>query len=238
MGAASEIGTAVTRRFQAEGAVVVGVDVEEHGVGDESLTADFRDEGAVADAFAHVADRYERIDAVYNNVGRMDPADGSILDLDLATWRRQQDTNLTTVMLSCKHAVPHLRRNPSGGAIVNAASFLGTIGAATAPMAFSASKAAVIQLTRDLGVHLARSGVRVNSVSFGPIATEQQRRQLERTASILPARIAHWPTGRYGTLDEAAAAVVFLAGPDAGFLTAHDLELDGGITRAFTVPDP
>ena len=121
--------------------------------------------------------------------------------------------------------------------MVNAASFLADIGAATAPMGYAAAKAGVVQLTRDLGVHLARSGVRVNAVLFGPIATPAQRAVFERNPGALEKRLVHWPMGRFGTLDEAAGTIAFLASDDAGFITAAALPLDGGIGQAFTVPE-
>jgi len=121
--------------------------------------------------------------------------------------------------------------------VINAASFLADIGAATAQMAYAAAKAAVVQLTRDLGVHLARSGVRVNAVLFGPIDTPDQRAVFERNPGALDKRLVHWPMGRFGTLEEAAATVAFLASDDSGFITAAALPLDGGITKAFTVPE-
>jgi NAD(P)-dependent dehydrogenase (short-subunit alcohol dehydrogenase family) len=120
---------------------------------------------------------------------------------------------------------------------VNAASFLAEVGAATALMAYSAAKAGVVQLSKDLGIALARDGVRVNAVLFGPIATAAQRAMLEAAPDTLAKRMLHWPMGRFGTLDEAAAAVAFLASDDAGFITASALPLDGGITQAFTVAD-
>ncbi|WP_375492504.1 SDR family oxidoreductase [uncultured Jatrophihabitans sp.] len=237
-GAASEIGRAVAARFAAEGGVVVGVDVIGHDVGEQSVQADLTDEAQVRALYDDVVATHGHLDVVYNNVGLMDRGDLSLLDTDLDTWRRVQDANLTSVFLSCKHAVPHLRgTEPSGGAIVNAASFLADIGAATAQMGYAAAKAGVVQLTRDLGVHLARSGVRVNAVLFGPIDTAAQRAVFERNPGALDKRLVHWPMGRFGTLDEAAATVAFLASDDAGFITASAIPLDGGITEAFTVPD-
>src|SRR5262249_42997791 len=154
-------------------------------------------------------------------------ADGSALTTDLESWRRVHDANLTPVFLSCRHGIARmLDADPPGGSVVNATSFLGDIGAATAPMAFSSAKAAVGQLTPHLGVHLARSGVRVNAVSFGPIETPAQRAILETTPETLAKRLVHWPMGRFGTLEEAAGAVAFLASDDAGFITAATLSLD------------
>jgi NAD(P)-dependent dehydrogenase (short-subunit alcohol dehydrogenase family) len=238
VGAASEIGRAVCDRFDHEGATVVGVDLVKHTVGSTTITADFTDEAAVRAAYQEVVDRHGRLDVVYNNLGLMDRSDGSLLTTELETWRQVQDANLTSVFLSCKHAVPHLlATDPTGGSIVNAGSFLAEIGAATAQMGYAAAKAAVVQLTRDLGVHLARSGVRVNAVLYGPIGTSNQRQVFERNPGSLEKRLVHWPMGRFGSLDEAAATVAFLASDDAGFITAQAISLDGGITQAFTVPE-
>jgi NAD(P)-dependent dehydrogenase (short-subunit alcohol dehydrogenase family) len=171
-------------------------------------------------------------------MGLMDPGDRSALDTSLETWRRVQDANLTSIYLSCKHGIHHLTStDPAGGSVINAASFLAEIGAATAQMGYAAAKAGVVQLSRDLGVHLARSGVRVNAVLFGPVDTAGQRAVFERNPGALEMRMAHWPMGRFGTLAEAAGTIAFLASDDSGFITAAALPLDGGITEAFTVPE-
>jgi NAD(P)-dependent dehydrogenase (short-subunit alcohol dehydrogenase family) len=237
-GAASVIGEAVAHRFSREGGLVVGVDRVDHNVGTNPLRADLTDDEQVEAIFDEVVERFGRIDVLYNNVGLMDPADRTALLTDLDTWQRVIDANLTPAFLTCKHGISRmLAADPARGAVVNAASFLADTGADTAPMAFSAAKAAVVQLTRDLGVHLARSGVRVNAVLFGPIETPAQRAILEADPATLPARLVHWPMGRFGTLSEATGTVAFLASDDAGFITGAALPLDGGITRAFTVPD-
>jgi NAD(P)-dependent dehydrogenase (short-subunit alcohol dehydrogenase family) len=237
-GAASEIGQAVAERFAREGAVVVGVDQAEHHVGDHVIQADLADEPQVEAMYQQVVRRHGRLDVIYNNMGLMDPGDRSALDTSLQTWRRVQDANLTSIFLSCKHGIPHLRNTePAGGSVINAASFLADVGAATAQMAYAAAKASVVQLTRDLGVQLARSGVRVNAVLFGPIDTAGQRAVFERNPGALDKRLVHWPMGRFGTLAEAAGTIAFLASDDAGFITAAALPLDGGITEAFTVPE-
>lgn len=237
-GAASLIGRAVAERFAREGGVVVGVDRVEHSAGEHTIQADLADEPQVESMYRDVVARYGRVDVIYNNMGLMDRGDGSALDTDLDTWRRVHDANLTSIFLACKHGIPHLRdTEPTGGSVINAASFLAATGAATAQMAYSAAKAAVVQLSRDLGVRLARSGVRVNAVLFGPIDTPSQRLILERNPDVLAKRMVHWPMGRFGSLDEAAGAIAFLASDDAGFITAAALPLDGGITEAFTVPE-
>ena len=237
-GTASEIGRAVASRFAREGGTVAGVDRVEHTVGDLALQADLTDEDQVEATYARVIREYGRLDVIYNNMGLMDRADHSVLDLDLETWRRVQDANLTSIFLACKYGVRRLLdTEPAGGAVVNAASFLADIGAATAQMGYAAAKAGVVQLTRDLGVQLARSGVRVNAVLFGPIETPAQRAVFERNPGALEKRLVHWPMGRFGTLDEAAGTIAFLASADAGFITAAALPLDGGIGQAFTVPE-
>ena len=237
-GAGSVIGRAVAGRFASEGGVVVGVDQVEHSVGRLAVQADLADEAQVETMYEQVVREYGRLDVIYNNMGLMDPGDRSALDTSLQTWRRVHDANLTSVFLSCKHGIPHLRNtDPAGGSVINAASFLADIGAATAQMAYAAAKAGVVQLTRDLGVHLARSGVRVNAVLFGPIDTPGQRAVFERNPGALEKRLVHWPMGRFGTLEEAAGTIAFLASDDSGFITAAALPLDGGITKAFTVPE-
>ncbi|WP_165845757.1 SDR family oxidoreductase [Streptacidiphilus pinicola] len=237
-GAASLIGQAVADRFAQEGAVVVGVDKVEHKVGAHTLQADLTEEAQVEGAYRQIVREHGRLDVIYNNTGLMDRDDHSVLDMSLQTWRNALDANLTSVFLSCKHGIPHLlATEPAGGSVINAASFLAAVGSATAPMAYTAAKAGVVQLTRDLGVHLARSNVRVNAVLFGPIETPQQRAILERDPSVLQKRLVHWPMGRFGTLEEAAGTIAFLAGDDAGFITGAAIPLDGGITEAFTVPE-
>ena len=237
-GAASEIGQAVAKRFASEGGVVAGVDKAAHAVGDHIVQADLGDEPQVEAMYEQIVRRYGRIDVIYNNMGLMDRGDHSVLDTSLDTWRRVLDANLTSIFLSCKHGIPHLRNtDPAGGSVINAASFLAEIGAATAQMAYAAAKAGVVQLSRDLGVHLARSDVRVNAVLFGPIDSPHQRAVFDRNPGALEKRLVHWPMGRFGTLEEAAAAIAFLASDDSGFITAAALPLDGGITEAFTVPE-
>ncbi|MFB7718518.1 SDR family oxidoreductase [Nocardia sp. NPDC056100] len=237
-GAASLIGRAVADRFASEGAVVIGVDKIAHSVGEQAVRADLTDESEVAAMYRDVVRDHGRLDVIYNNMGLMDSGDRSVLEMSLQTWRDAQDANLTSIFLSCKHGIPHLRNTePSGGSVINSASFLAAVGSATAPMAYAAAKAGVVQLSRDLGVHLARSGVRVNAVLFGPIETPAQREILQRNPSVLEKRLVHWPMGRFGTLDEAAGTIAFLASDDAGFITGAAIPLDGGITEAFTVPE-
>jgi NAD(P)-dependent dehydrogenase (short-subunit alcohol dehydrogenase family) len=237
-GAASLIGRAVAERFAREGAVVVGVDKAGHSVGEHPVQADLAEETQVEHLYREVVREHGRLDVIYNNMGLMDRGDHSALDMSLETWHNALEANLTSVFLSCKHGIPHmLNTDPAGGSVINSASFLAAVGSATAPMGYTAAKAGVVQLSRDLGVHLARSGVRVNSVLFGPIETPAQREILERDPSVLAKRLVHWPMGRFGTLVEAAGTIAFLADDDSGFITGAAIPLDGGITEAFTVPE-
>jgi NAD(P)-dependent dehydrogenase (short-subunit alcohol dehydrogenase family) len=237
-GAASLIGRAVAERFATEGAVVVGVDKIAHSVGEQPVQADLTDESSVEEVYRAVVREHGRLDVIYNNMGLMARGDHSILDMSLQTWRSALEVNLTSIFLSCKHGIPHmLSTPPAGGSVINSASFLAAIGSATAPMGYAAAKAGVVQISRDLGVHLARRGVRVNAVLFGPIETPEQREILERNPTVLQKRLVHWPMGRFGSLEEAAGTIAFLASDDSGFITGAAIPLDGGITEAFTVPE-
>ncbi len=182
--------------------------------------------------------RRGRIDVIYNNAGMVDPADSSALETTVETWDRVLAANLTTAWLCCKHGIPYLLRNdPQGGSVINTASFLAGMGAASAQMAYSAAKAAVAQLSRDLGTHLARRGVRVNALSLGPIATPQLNALFaEAGEEQARRRFAHMPMGRFGSVEELAGTVAYLASGDSGFVTASVFPINGGIPEAFTVP--
>jgi NAD(P)-dependent dehydrogenase (short-subunit alcohol dehydrogenase family) len=237
-GAAGAIGEGVAKRLKAEGGVVVGIDQKEHSTGDLSLLADLRVETEVKDAYARVHREFGRVDVIYNNAGHVDPADHSALEISTEVWNRIFAANLTTTWLSCKHGIPLMLRNqPVGGSVINTTSFLAGMGAASAQMAFSAAKAAVAQLSRDLGVNLARSGVRVNALSLGPIETPQLKTLFDNMGpEQVSRRFTHMPMGRFGTLNELAATVAYLASDDAGFVTASIFPINGGIPGAYTVP--
>jgi NAD(P)-dependent dehydrogenase (short-subunit alcohol dehydrogenase family) len=173
-----------------------------------------------------------------NNAGLNDREDHSALDMSLETWNKVLRENLTTTFLSCKHAIPFMLLNdPPSGSVINTGSFLAEMGAATSQMAYSAAKAGVIQLSRDLGTNLARQGVRVNALCLGPVETPQLRDLFDRLPpDELPKRLIHYPLGRFGTLHEFAGTVAYLASDDSGFVTGSSFPLNGGITTAFTVP--
>ncbi len=235
-GAAGGIGTATAARLASEGARVVGVDVLEHAVGDLSLQADLTDEVQVQRVYARIREEFGRIDVLFNNAGMVTSDDGSALNTTLATWERVQAANVTTVFLCCKHGIPHLLDNNSaGGSVINTASFLAVMGAATAQMAYNAARAGVIALSRDLGIQLARRGVRVNALCIGPIETPRLR-QVFVDPEQEARRLIHIPMGRFGRVQEVAGTVAFLASDDAGYVTASAFPLDGGISIAYTIP--
>jgi NAD(P)-dependent dehydrogenase (short-subunit alcohol dehydrogenase family) len=237
-GAASALGEAVAERLSSEGATVVGVDHRDHRVGQHPLRCELADEKEVRRLFADVKRDLGRIDVLYNNVGLNDDDDHSALDVSQEVWDRVVAANLTTTFLCCKHGIPHMLDNdPPSGSVINIASFLAVMGAASSQMAYSAAKAGVLQLSRDLGVHLARRGVRVNALVLGPIETPQLNSLFARIGEEERAqRFIHYPMGRFGTLAELAGTVAYLASDDAGFVTGTAFPVDGGITSAFTVP--
>jgi NAD(P)-dependent dehydrogenase (short-subunit alcohol dehydrogenase family) len=232
------LGEAVARRFADEGGQVVGIDRIRHDVGVLSLEADLSDEDQVQAAYEQVWRELGRLDVIYNNAGLIDRDDRCALDVTMEVWNRVIAANLTTTWLSCKHGVPFmLRTRPTKGSIINTASFLAGMGSASAQMAFNVAKAGVEQLSRDLGVRLARSGVRVNALALGPIETPQLKRTFKQIGpEEARRRFIHMPLGRFGTVDELAATAAYLASDDAGFVTAGSFPLNGGIPGAFTVP--
>jgi NAD(P)-dependent dehydrogenase (short-subunit alcohol dehydrogenase family) len=235
-GAAGGVGVATARRLAQEGATVVGVDLVEHAVGELCLQADVTDEAQVRELYQRVRHQLGRIDVLFNNAGVNDPQDGSALDVSLETWSRVQAANLTSVFLCCKHGIPHLLANdPSRGSVINMATFLAVMGAATAQMAYSSSRAGVLALSRDLGIHLAQRGVRVNALCMGPVDTPALRELFADDPEQVARRNVHMPMGRFGRAEEVAATVAYLASDDAGYVTASAFPLDGGITAAYTI---
>ncbi len=168
----------------------------------------------------------------------MDREDRSALDLSVEVWNRVLAANLTTTWLSCKHGIPHiLQSDTPRGSVINTASFLSSMGSASAQMAFNVAKAGVEQLSRDLGVQLARKGVRVNALALGPIETPPLKQMFAGLgAEEVERRFIHMPMGRFGSIDEFAATAAYLASDDAGFVTASSFPLNGGIPGAYTVP--
>ena len=240
-GAGSGIGLASARRLAAEGATVVAVDIDAaagKAAADETgglfVQADVTSEDGVRGAFAAALDAFGRIDIAFNNAGISPPEDGSILATGLDVWRRVQEVNLTSVYLCCKHVIPHMRRQGKGS-IINTASFVAVMGAATSQISYTASKGGVLALSRELGVQFAREGIRVNALCPGPVNTPLLAGLFadpERAAR----RLVHVPMGRFAEPEEIAAAVAFLASDDASFVTASAFLVDGGISAAYVTP--
>jgi NAD(P)-dependent dehydrogenase (short-subunit alcohol dehydrogenase family) len=234
-GAAGGIGSATAERFAAEGARVVGVDLREHSVGELVLQADLTDETAVSSLYAHVREQLGRIDVLFNNAGISPTDDASVLDTSLEAWERVQAANLRSVFLCCKHGIPHLLE-AGGGSVINTASFVAVMGAATSQISYTASKGGVLALSRELGVEFARRGVRVNALCPGPVDTPLLRALYAKDPEQAARRLVHVPMGRFGRAEEIAAAAAFLASEDSSFMTAQAMLIDGGIAGAYTTP--
>ncbi|MEA2212530.1 MAG: hypothetical protein QOF83_2478 [Solirubrobacteraceae bacterium] len=234
-GAAGGIGGATTAVFEREGARVVGVDVREHGVGELSLVADLTDEAQVSGLYARVRAELGRIDVLFNNAGISPPEDASVLDTDLDVWEHVQATNLRSVFFCCKHGIPHLLEN-GGGSVINTASFVAVMGAATSQIAYTASKGGVLALSRELGVEFAKRGVRVNALCPGPIDTPLLRELYASDPVQAARRMVHVPMGRFGRADEIANAVLFLASDESSYVNATEFLVDGGLSGAYTTP--
>jgi NAD(P)-dependent dehydrogenase (short-subunit alcohol dehydrogenase family) len=234
-GAAGAIGGATTAVFEREGARVAGVDVREHDVGELSLVADLTDEAQVSSLYARVRAELGRIDVLFNNAGISPPEDASVLNTDLDVWERVQATNLRSVFFCCKHGIPHLLEN-GGGSVINTASFVAVMGAATSQIAYTASKGGVLALSRELGVEFAKRGVRVNALCPGPIDTPLLRELYASDPVQAARRMVHVPMGRFGRADEIANAVLFLASDESSYVNATEFLVDGGLSGAYTTP--
>lgn len=241
-GAASGIGAATARRFAAEGAYVVAVDLAEEAgkkiaeeVGGEFVRCDVSDEEQVRELFDGVAARRGRLDIAFNNAGISPPDDDSILDTGLDAWERVLRVNTTSVYLCCKYALPHMLA-AGKGSIINTASFVALMGAATSQIAYTASKGGVLAMSRELGVQFARQGVRVNALCPGPVATPLLMELFAKDPERAARRLVHVPMGRFAEPAEIAAAVAFLASDDSSFITASQFVVDGGITGAYVTP--
>jgi NAD(P)-dependent dehydrogenase (short-subunit alcohol dehydrogenase family) len=234
-GAAGGIGLATAQLFEAEGAHVVGVDLKPHEVGELALQVDLTDEQAVKDMYQQTWDAFGKIDVLFNNAGISPTDDDSILITEYDAWQRVQDANLKSVFFCCKYGIPHLLES-GGGSVINTASFVAIMGAATSQISYTASKGAVLAMSRELGVEFARSGVRVNAICPGPVATPLLMELFAKDPERAARRLVHVPMGRFGEADELAKAVLFLASDDSSFMTASSLLVDGGINGAYTTP--
>jgi NAD(P)-dependent dehydrogenase (short-subunit alcohol dehydrogenase family) len=235
-GAAGGIGGASAEAFAREGGRVVGVDLAPDAPGELSLQVDVTDEDAVRAMYARVRDELGRVDVLFNNAGISPTDDASVLDTGLDAWQRVQDVNLKSVFLCCKHGIPHLL-DAGGGSVINTASFVATMGAATSQISYSASKGAVLSLSRELGVEFARRGVRVNALCPGPVDTPLLQELFAKDAAAAARRLVHVPMGRFARAEEIAAAALFLASDESSYVNASTFLVDGGISGAYVTPE-
>jgi NAD(P)-dependent dehydrogenase (short-subunit alcohol dehydrogenase family) len=235
-GAKGGIGSASVELFQREGARVAGVDVAPDSPGDLPLQVDVTDEAAVRDMYAQVRSRFGRIDVLFNNAGISPNDDASVLDTSVEAWQRVQDINLKGVFLCCKHGIPHLLE-AGGGSVINTASFVAVLGAATSQISYTATKGGVLALSRELGIEFARRGVRVNALCPGPVDTPLLRELFAKDPEQAERRLVHVPMGRFARAQEIAQGALFLAGDDASYVTASTFLVDGGISGAYVTPE-
>jgi NAD(P)-dependent dehydrogenase (short-subunit alcohol dehydrogenase family) len=235
-GTASGIGAESARLFTAEGATVVGVDIDPRAAGEVTVEADVTDERQVRAMYARVRAELGRIDVLFNNAGINPADDTSVLDTPLEVWQRVQDVNLRSVFLCCKHGIPHIL-DAGGGSVINTASFVGVLGAAVSQISYTASKGAIVSLSRELGVEFARRGVRVNALCPGPVDTPLLRELFAADPQKAARRLVHVPMGRFARADEIARAALFLASDDSSYVTASTFLVDGGISGAYITPE-
>jgi NAD(P)-dependent dehydrogenase (short-subunit alcohol dehydrogenase family) len=189
----------------------------------------------VRELYARTASEFGGVDVLFNNAGISPNDDTSVLETSYEAWQRVQDVNLKSVFLCCKHGIPHLLER-GGGSVINTASFVAILGAATSQISYTASKGGVLALSRELGVQFARRGVRVNALCPGPIDTPLLRELYANDEEAAQRRLVHIPMGRFGQAREIANGVLFLASDDASFVTASTFMVDGGISGAYVTP--
>ncbi len=241
-GGCSGIGLATVRRFVEEGAQVVIGDLDDargevlaQEPGVMYVHVDVTSKEQVDALFRTAHDTYGSIDIAFNNAGISPPEDDSILDTELEAWRRVQEVNLTSVYLCCKAVLPYML-DQGKGSIINTASFVAVMGAATSQISYSASKGGVLSMSRELGVQFARQGVRVNALCPGPVNTPLLQELFASDEDRAARRLVHVPMGRFGEPEEMANAVLFLASDESSFITASSFLVDGGISGAYVTP--
>ena len=237
-GAGSGIGRETCIKLAREGAKVVAVDVREITDPVEGTVPFTADVASAANSEAMVAfaeSTFGKLNVLFNNAGVMLDGDDDAVTTDEAIWDRTMAINAKGVFFGCKYGIPALRR-AGGGSIINTASFVALMGAATPQLAYTASKGAVLSMTRELAVIHARENIRVNALCPGPLRTELLMAFLN-TEEKKQRRLVHIPMGRFGEATELADAVVFLASDESSFITGTDFVVDGGITAAYVTPE-
>jgi NAD(P)-dependent dehydrogenase (short-subunit alcohol dehydrogenase family) len=243
-GAAGGIGREAALLFSEEGASVCVADLSAE-TGEQTASecreaffhrVDVADPASVEAMYALTAERYGGIDVLYNNAGIMPADDASILETEPDAWQRVQDVNTKGVFLCCKYGIPHLLER-GGGSVVNVASFVALMGAATSQISYTASKGAVLSLSRELAVEFARRGIRVNAICPGPVETPLLMRLFAETPGALERRLQHLPMGRLAQAKEIAYGALFLASDESSYVNGSTFLVDGGLTAAYVTAE-
>ena len=243
-GAGGGMGREAALLFCEEGAQVCVADVDADAAektaaeaGDAfAITVDVADSDSVREMYEQTAARFGGIDILYNNAGVSPPDDDSILVTEPDAWQRVQDVNTKGVYLCCKHGIPHLLER-GGGSIINVASFVALVGAATSQISYTASKGAVLSLSRELAVQFARQGIRVNALCPGPVETPLLLRIFGDDPAAYERRRAHLPMGRLAKPREIVNAALFLASNESSYVNGATFLVDGGLTAAYVTPE-
>jgi NAD(P)-dependent dehydrogenase (short-subunit alcohol dehydrogenase family) len=243
-GAGGGMGREAALLFSEEGARVCVADL--NLVAAEATAAEARDafaqqvdvadEESVEEMMSSTAARFGGIDVLYNNAGISPPDDASVLDTTAEAWDRVQAVNTKGVFLCCKHGIPHLQRR-GGGSVINVASFVAIVGAATSQISYTASKGAVLSMTRELAVQFARENIRINALCPGPVETPLLLSIYGDDPAALVRRRAHWPTGRLAKPREVVNGALFLASDESSYVTGSTFLVDGGLTAAYVTPE-
>ena len=242
-GAGGGMGADAAVRFAEEGAQIAVGDVDGEAaekvageVGGLAVRVDVSDEASVEAMYAAAKAEYGGIDVLYNNAGVSPADDDSILVTELDAWERVQAINTRGVYLCCKHGIPHLLER-GGGSVINVASFVALVGAATSQISYTASKGAVLSMSKELGVQFARQGVRVNALCPGPVETPLLLRIWSETPGAAERRLVHVPMGRMAKPREIVNAALFLASDESSYVNAATFVVDGGLTAAYVTPE-
>jgi NAD(P)-dependent dehydrogenase (short-subunit alcohol dehydrogenase family) len=243
-GAGGGMGREAALVFSEEGAKIAVADVNLAAAEETAglctgeafaFAVDVADERQVAAMMAETARRFAGIDVLYNNAGISPDEDASILATSVEAWQRVQDVNTKGVFLCCKHGIPYLRQR-GGGSVINVASFVAILGAATSQISYTASKGAVLAMSRELAVQFAREGIRVNALCPGPVETPLLLNIFGDDPAALERRRIHWPTGRLAKPREIVNGALFLASDESSYVTGSTFLVDGGLTAAYVTP--